>query len=289
MKRILRGVGRLLHPPRLVLLLLPPMVFAALVFVFIGGWSESAPAYAIYAMSAYCFTILVIRLPGLIRRGKKCMRQKLSHSAFGERYLNNPAFRGGVGVCWGMIADFLYAVFRVFLGIHYVSVWFITMAVYYFVLGAMRFFLIVGYCRRTKRREIVCYCKTAWGMLLLNATMGGMIALTVLTDAGYSYPGYIVYVSAFYTFCTVILAIVNIVKYRKLGSPVLSAAKALNLVASLMSLLGLQTALISQFAGKEENYRRAMNAITGGCIWLGVILIAVYMILRGNQLKSAET
>ena len=118
--------------------------------------------------------------------------------------------------------------------------------------------------------------------------MGGMIVLMVLTDSGYSYPGYVIYLSAMYTFYTIILAIVNLVIFRKLGSPILSAAKVLNFVAALMSLPGLQTAMISQFSTEGENFRRLMNAITGGGVWFSVILTAVYMLLHSRNMKEVK-
>ena len=119
--------------------------------------------------------------------------------------------------------------------------------------------------------------------------MGGMIVLVVLTDSGYSYPGYVIYLSALYTFYTIILAIVNLVKFRKLGSPILSAAKVLSFVAALMSLLGLQTAMISQFSTEGEDFRRRMNAITGGGVWIAVILAAVTMLLHSRKMKEVKS
>ena len=119
--------------------------------------------------------------------------------------------------------------------------------------------------------------------------MGGMIVLMVLTDSGYSYPGYVIYLSALYTFYTIILAIVNLVKFRKLGSPILLAAKVLNFVAALMSLLGLQTAMISQFSTEGEDFRRRMNAITGGGVWIAVILAAVTMLLHSRNMKEVKS
>ena len=134
-----------------------------------------------------------------------------------------------------------------------------------------------------------CYRRTAWLLFLLNIPMGGMIVLMVLTDSGYSYPGYVIYLSALYTFYTIILAIVNLVKFRKLGSPILSAAKVLNFVAALMSLLGLQTAMISQFSTEGENFRRMMNTITGSGVWFAVILTAVYMLLHSRKMKEVKS
>ncbi len=245
------------------------------------------PAYMIYCMSAYCLTIWVLPLPRLFRKAKANMIHRLTGTVFGGKYIGDLAFRGSVSIYQGMMVNFLYVVFRIFVGIRYASVWFLTIAIYYLLLGIMRLSLILSY--RNMKSELRCYRRTAWLLFLLNIPMGGMILLMVLTDSGYSYPGYVIYLSALYTFYMVILAIVNLVKFRKLGSPILSAAKVLNFVAALMSLLGLQTAMISQFSTEGEDFRRRMNAITGGGVWFSVILIAVYMLLHSRKMKEVKS
>lgn len=288
MKRAWTLLERLLHPPKWVLLTLPPIVFAALAYVLLKGKS-SMPAYMIYCMSAYCLTIWILPLPQLFRKAKANMIRRLTGTVFGEKYIGDLAFRGSVSICQGMMVNFLYVVFRIFVGIRYASVWFLTMAIYYLLLGIMRLSLILSYRNRGVKSELHCYRRTAWLLFLLNIPMGGMTVLMVLTDSGYSYPGYVIYLSAMYTFYTIILAIVNLVKFRKLGSPILSAAKILNFVAALMSLLGLQTAMISQFSTEGEDLRRMMNALTGGGVWFSVILIAVYMLLHRRKTKEVKS
>ena len=114
--------------------------------------------------------------------------------------------------------------------------------------------------------------------------MGGMIALMVRTNSGYSYPGTIIYLSALYTFYAMGLSIVNLVRFRRLGSPILSAAKVLSFIAALMSVLGLQTAMIAQFSAGNDGYRRMMNTITGSCVYGAVIVIAVCMLLHSRAI-----
>lgn len=247
------------------------------------------PAYMIYCMSAYCLTIWVLPLPRMFRKAKANIMHWLTGMAFGRNYIGDLVFRGSVGLYSGMATNFFYVVFRIFVGIRYASVWFLTIAIYYLLLAIMRLSLILSYRNRNMKSELRCYRRTAWLLFLLNIPMGGMIVLMVLTDSGYSYPGYVIYLSALYTFYTIILAIVNLVKFRKLGSPILSAAKVLNFVAALMSMLGLQTAMISQFSTEGENFRRLMNAITGGGVWFSVILIAVYMLLHSRKMKEVKS
>lgn len=92
--------------------------------------------------------------------------------------------------------------------------------------------------------------------------------------------------SAIYTFYAMGISIANLIKYRKLGSPVLSAAKVLNLVSAMMSVLGLQTAMIAQFSANGDDFRQTMNAVVGGCVWISVILTAACMLHRSTRMEN---
>lgn len=286
MKKVKMVIAKLLNPPKWVLIPLPIIVFAALIFIFVSRQEESAPTYVIYVMSAYCLAILIVPIPRIIKRLKNGVKQRISGTKFGSRYISDLAFRGSISIYWGLFVDFFYVVFRIVVGIYYASMWFISMAVYYLVLGSIRLFLVRSCRRHDSPKEVRCYRMTAWLLFLLNIPMGGMILLMVAANNGYSYPGYVIYISAMYTFCTMIMSVINLVRYRKLGSPVLSAAKVLNFIAALMSILGLQTAMIAEFSVEDDSFRRIMNGITGAGIWVTVIVIAVYMLIRSSKMKS---
>lgn len=298
MKKAKMMLHTLLHPAKWVRYSLPPAAFAALILIFASEQTESALAYPVYLMSAYSLAVLIAALPVLAKRirqhkanllNRSKLMQKIASSAFGNQYLHDPAFRGSVSIYQGMIVNFLYVLFRIAAGIRYASVWFISMAVYYMVLGGLRAYLISSYRRREAGGlsfEYCCYRRTAWLLFLLNIPMGGMIVLMVRTNSGFFYPGYIIYLSALYTFYTMAVSIVNLVKFRKLGSPILSAAKVLNFVSAMMSILGLQTAMISRFSVNGENYRRLMNAVTGGFVYGIVVMIAVYMLLHSRKIRK---
>ena len=295
MERARLILDRVLHPPKWVLAVVPPLSFASLLLISSVQNAQNAPAYFIYGMSAYSLAILIAALPGLTKRARSAMMnsrllRKAAASPVARRYCKDLAFRGSVGIYQGMAVNFFYVVFRIAAGIRYASVWFISMAVYYLVLGCLRAYLVIGYRHRSPAQECHVYRRTAWLLFLLNIPMGGMIVLMVRTNSGFSYPGYIIYLSALYTFYTMVTSVRNLVRFRKLGSPILSAAKVLNFISSMMSILALQTAMISRFSDQGENYRRTMNAVTGGFVYGTVILIAVYMLLHGRTLrKKVET
>lgn len=282
---------KLLHPPGWVLIFVPLLSFAALAAVFIRQCPENILVYLIYSLSAYSLTIWLAALPGLTKRAKSAMMgsklmRKAAASPIMGRYFKDLAFRGSISIYQGIAVNLFYVAFRIMAAIRYASVWFLSMAVYYLVLGGLRAYLIVCYRRRTPELERRCYHTTAWFLFLLNIPMGGMIVLMVRTDSGFSYPGYVIYLSALYTFYTMITSAINLIRFRRLGSPILSAAKVLNFVAAMMSILGLQTAMISRFSENGEDYRKMMNAITGGFVYGIVILIAIYMLLHGRYLRK---
>ena len=280
MKSVKAAVNKLLHPPKWVYFIVCPIVFALLVFSLSKESADSALTYGVYVMSAYCLCVIVIPLPGLIHKVKTAVYNKLETFPLTAEYLNDFRIRGNVSIYQGMTVNLLYVAFRIFVGVKYASAWFISMAAYYLILGLLRLSLILSYRHRQGRGEIRPYCRTAWLLFLLNVPMGGMILLMVLTNSGASYPGYVIYLSAMYTFYKMAVSIVNLVRFRRLGSPILSAAKVLNFIAAMMSVLCLQTAMIAQFSADDESFRITMNALTGAAVWLSVIVTAICMLFR---------
>ncbi len=294
MERAKMFFQKLLRPTKWVLIFVPPLSFAALIFIFATRTTRSASAYMVYCMSAYSLTIWLAAFPGLTKRAISAIMnsriiQKASSSQLVKRYVTDLAFRGSVSIYQGMVVNFLYVAFRIAAGLCYTLVWFISMAVYYLVLGGLRSYLIVCYRRRSPELERRCYHTTAWLLFLLNIPMGGMILLMVRTNSGFSYPGSIIYLSALYAFYAMTASVINLARFRRLGSPILSAAKVLNVISAMMSILGLQTAMISRFSENGESFRKTMNTITGGCVYGIVILIAVYMLLHSKTSRKKVT
>lgn len=284
-----RIINKVLRPQIWALITAPIIVFAALVYICVTGQNRGFISYIIYCASAYCLIVLSLTAFRLIRSAKAFVLQWIEGTAFGSRYMHDPALRVHISLYNGMTVNFLYVIFRIAVGIRYTSVWFVSMAVYYFALGALRLSLILGCRKNSNANEMLCYRRTAWLLFLLNIPMAGMILLMIFTDSGFTYPGYVIYLSAIYTFYIMIYSAASLINCRRMESPFLSAVKVLNFVSALMSVLGLQTAMIAQFSVNDENFRRMMNAITGGFIWSAVILIAVYMLVRsGNSGKEAK-
>lgn len=207
-----------------------------------------------------------------------------SPRAVGRRYLRDALFRWYVGICAGLTFNLCYAVFRAVTGVLYGSVWLISSAVYFLLLALIRVSLAVSYRRRAgkpagfERRR---YLRTARLLLLLNLPMSALILLTLAGNSEVSsYPGYTIYASAAYTFWLIAHAVIQTVRFRRLGSPILSASGAVSLVAALMSLFGLQNGMIVTFSAQADGFRQQMNTLTGIGVSLATVAIAVAMRVR---------
>lgn len=213
-------------------------------------------------------------------------KSRIMHHWAVRRCASDRAFRAEVSLYGSAAINFLYSALRGAAGAYHGSVWFISTAVYYLLLAALRTHIII--CRRNGRSERLGYRTVARLLFLLNVPMGGIIILTIKTGYAFHYPGHIIYLTALYTFYSVSMSAVNLVRFRRIGSPLLSAAKVLDLVSAIMSVLCLQTSMITTFSSHSGSFRVIMNTITGTCVYFAVIGIGVFMLLRSRTGKMRE-
>lgn len=230
-----------------------------------------------------------------VRNGVKklTLLKKIRSTALGSRFLEDAVFRSEIILNCGLIVNLLYVALNLFSGIRYRSTWFIALAFYYALLSAMRAMLARYVHRRTVGENISAefqrYRACGIILLLMNQALVGIIVYMVTQDRGFSYPGLMIYAMAMYAFYITITAAINVVKYRKHGSPVMSAAKVVSLTAALVSMLSLETAMLSQFGDGEQEFRRIMLAASGGIVCAIVLTMAIYMIARSTkQLKKLK-
>lgn len=290
MERCRKLLNKLTYPG--VLVTLPGVLISAalLVYVFLFGHEDSPVAYAAYVFSAYITVTLCVQIPGMVKKTKALLHSNhLIH-----RYLTDRPFRMHISLYMSLGINLLYAVLKSFLGLYYGSAWFISFGVYYALLALMRFMLLRHARRNAFGAELVQEHKKCRlcgiFLLLMNIALSGVVVLMVREDAGFKYPGYQIYVMAMYAFYATISAVVSMVKYRKYQSPVLSGAKAVSFAAALVSLLSLETAMLSQFGEGDLLFRRLMTGATGAGVCCIVLATAVYMIaaatVRLNNLNQ---
>ena len=288
-KKILKKVF-FLPPLPTVLIALPSFVFC---FCVLGMEIDGVISYIAYILSAYALVITVTGFTRIIRAVRKgiggfAVVKKLLAHPLGGRYLTDKFFRAEVSLYTGFVINILYAGLKMFLGIMYGSVWFISLSVYYILLAAMRLLLLTHTLKKRGVKDLSAEYRRyrLCGALLVFMTLAlsGIILFIIRREGGYDYPGVLIYIMAVYAFYSVISAAINIVKFRKQASPVLSAAKAVNLTAALVSMLALETAMLSQFgSGDDLMFQQTMLAVSGGVFCAFILGMAVYMIVHGGR------
>lgn len=245
-----------------------------------------------YLFSAYALVVTITGFPHIISLAKRIKKYisehplmiKFKNTKLGAKYLNDLNFRTEISLYFGLFINLLYIGMNIFSGIRYRAVWFISLAFYYILLAVMRYMLLrKGKNEHNLYNDWKRYRMCGIILLIMNQALAAIVIIIVKQNKGFNYSGLLIYAMAMYSFYSVITAIADIVKFRKHGSPVISAAKAIKFVAALVSMLSLTTAMITQFGNDDENFRKLMTGTVGGGVCTIVIIMAIFMIIRSNK------
>ena len=284
-----KKLGRkLLFPPVWLMFLLTVLSAAALVAVFVNGYDTAPVAYAVYVLAFYSLCVVSAFCVMVLPKRYRAIKQSILANPLGNRYMTDKIFRAKVSLYLSLGINLLYVGVNILSWHLYQSWWFVCLAVYYAILSVMRF-LLVRYVRlneigANRRRELKRSLACSYIMLLLNFFLSGAVLMVVYQNKGYAYHGIMIYVMALYTFYTATHAVINLVKYRRFESPVMSAAKGISMAAALVSMLNLETAMFAEFgADMAKEDQRLMIMLTGAGISAIVIAMAVLMIVRSTK------
>ena len=288
MTRWKRMVKKVLFPRLWVILLGAILGTAGLIYVFAGEHQNTWAAYTIYLFSAYILTVACVRICRSGKYARQNANALMERVPVVQRYLNDVSFNMHVTLYRSLALNVIYAILKFAFSVYYRSIWFGTLAVYYFLLAITRFALI-HYASRNSFGE---HLKAEWKryrlcggiLLVMNLALTGVVIMAVQDHAGFYYPGYLIYVVAMYAFYSMTTAVINLVKYRRYHSPVMSAAKVLHLAAALVSMLALETAMLAQFNGNDrEDFRILMTGCTGGAVCAIILAAAIFMIFHATR------
>lgn len=281
-----KKIGKaLLYPHIAVMILLIPVATALLVtsMVFIG--TESAVAYISYVLAAYTLTVWCFKIPIMVDFFKKLREE----NKYFIRWREDTRLRVNVSLYGSLFWNALFGVFQLCLGFYHKTFWFYSFGVYYICLAVMRFFLL-SHTRKyapgeKMQTELVKYRACGWVFLVMNLALSVIIYFMLYWNRTFEHHMIVAIAMAAYTFTAFTVAIVNIVKYKKYNSPVFSASKAISLAAALVSMLTLESTLLTTFSDETmtEAGQKWMLGATGTVISVTVVAMAIYMIVIGTK------
>lgn len=281
-------VKKLLFLPVFLIIIFVLISAGALVFIFVKKLEMHPVAYAVYVFSFYTLSVFSIFCYQALPKRIRNVRTKVYNNKYGNRYFTDIIFKTHVTLYRSLSINLLYVAVNIVSGILTKSFWFLYLAGYYVILSVLRYLSL----KYLKRNEMGADIKAEWklsrfcsGILtLLNLILTGVIPMMMFKNRGFEYYGILIYVMAMYTFYITTVSIINIVKYRKYMSPVMTMTKIISLAAALVSMLALETAMLTAF-GQEtpELTKRLLIAFTGAGISITVIVMSCYMIIRSSK------
>lgn len=287
-----KKIGKaLLFPHIAVMIILLPTAAVFLVFSMIYIGTDTIPAYISYVLAAYTVTVWCLKIPKLI----KFFRNFKNKNRFAKIWLGDPHLRVNVSLYGSLIWNTAYAVMQLGLGFIHSTFWFYSLAGYYLCLGLMRFYLVRHTTRykpgEKMKTELIRYRTCGWIFLVLNLALTLIIFFMVYWNRTFEHHEITAIAMAAYTFTTLTMAIINTVKYKKYNSPVYSASKAISLTAACVSMLTLESTMLTTFndGSMDLKGRKILLGTTGGAISIFIIITAIYMIIQsGRKLKALK-
>lgn len=288
-----KKIGKaLLFPHIAIVLMLLPVATVFLVYSMVFVGTESAVAIVSYVLAAYTLTVWCFRIPYLIRLFKNFKND----NKYARLWLDNPHLRVKLSLYGSCMWNFAYALFQLGLGFFHSSFWFLSLAIYYVSLAAMRSFLALHTKKYSPgermRAELTKYRVCGWVFLITNLALSLMIFFMVYWGRTFDHHEITTIAMAAYTFTSLTFAVINVVKYRKYNSPVYSASKAISLASALVSMLTLESTMLNTFGQESMDMvsRRIMLGASGGVISALIIAMAIYMIAHSTKkIKQMKT
>ena len=281
-KKIGKG---LLFPHIAIMIALIPFATVFLVgsMVYIG--TETVIAYISYVVAAYTLTVWCMRIPVLIKFFKNFKKD----NKLARKWFEDARFQVNVSLYGSLAWNVLYGIFQLWLGFYHNTFWFCSLGAYYICLAVMRFFL-VSHTRKyapgeKMRSELIKYRACGIVFLLMNIVLALIIFFMVYWNRTFEHHMITAIAMAAYTFTAFTMAIVNVIKYRKYNSPVFSASKTISLAAALVSMLTLESTMLTAFSDGTMTAmeQKIMLGATGGVISALIVATAIYMIVVGTK------
>ena len=189
----------------------------------------------------------------------------------------------------GLLINFSYSIYHAVLGFTSHSWWFITISVYYTVLSIMRFALLLMERHSRHDPAEAKFAERFTGFLLpaLSFCFVGTVILSVVTDRGIRHHEIAMITIAVYTFTKMTLAVINLVKVKKLDLPIHRALRSISFADAFAAVYSLQRSMLVSFPGMAEKDIRLFNMLTGSGVCCIILLLGLYLII-GRKIKMEK-
>lgn len=284
MEKFKKLINKILYPHVAIMLILVPIATVLTVCSLVYFDTTSIISIISYVLSFYALTIVCLRIPNMIEFFKKVKED----NKYIKRFTSDVRFRVNVTLYGTLLLNVAYALFQLCLGFYHMSFWFFSMAVYYIMMALIRYYL----SKHTKKylpgeelkMELKRYNLCGWLLLFMNLAVTIIIFFIIYFGRTFYHHEITTIALATYTFITFTVSIVNMVKFKKLNSPVYSATKTISLVAACVSMMTLTTTMLTTFGGEEiKQTKTLLLTMVGVAVSIFILTISIYIIVTSNK------
>lgn len=175
-------------------------------------------------------------------------------------------------------SNILFCVYNLFFSALTLSWWMLTLGVYYACLGGIRMFSLKsgsnGYFTQ----------RTVGIMLILTVIpLVGTVILASVKNRGTKIGLIVMLAIATYSFTKIVMAIINLIKLRRIKSTKLTISRSISFADALVSIFSLQRSMLVSFEGMSNKGITVMNIATGSGVCLLVLLLGANLFLRAKR------
>ncbi len=291
---------KILKPPKwakilnFIITLLSASFSLVIVIFNLGNGLFAIVSYILFAIAGLSLTYSVYLIIPFIPKIKRYTIHFLESKEFTRMLLQNFGFRTVIFAIGSFLMSLLFSLFNAYLGIKNHSIWYGSLAGFYISLAILRGGILAYHKSKIgKKRQNDEYDKarvyrnSGIITLALNVALSVAIAQMIFTEAHFTYIGLTIFAYAAYAFYKITMSIIALIKAHKQTDLTVRAIRNINLVDALVSILALQTALLTMFSDGEINIS-AFNTFTGIIVSLLSIGIGIYMIVSANKVTKGK-
>lgn len=262
--------------------------------IILHNTAYSFVAYVFYVIAAvtlgYAIYTIVIYAPIVKRK----FTDKLKTNKFAAKVLDNYDFKTAVFALISFVITIAFATMNLVSAIMYRLIWYGAIAAYYFVLVFFRGGVLLANkkCAQKFAENENAYEMCKWKiylasgafLILLEFAMVGAVTQMMLSKRPTQSGMIMAIANATHTFYKVIMAIVNLVRARKLSNPITQSLRNLNFADACMSIVSLTVLMISTFDGDNASLAMQYVKYVVGFVMCAVIIaVATVMIVRAGK------
>ena len=265
----------------------------SIVMVVLGLNNDSLAiiSYILFGMAGISLAYSVYLIIPLFPKMKRLIIARLEKHEFTYLLLRNFGFRTLIFAIVSFAVSILFGGFNAYMGIKNRSIWYGALAGFYIALAFLRGGVLVHHKNRLGKKtqkqtddylKAKVYLNSGIITLILNVALSVAIGQMIFSGAHFTYMGWTIFAYAAYAFYKITTSIISFVKAHKQDDLTVRAIRNINLVDALVSILALQTALLTMFSENDINIS-LFNTLTGTIISALSVAIGVYMIVSASK------